>query len=70
MKTDDATVVGFVAVAIFELKSALQNAEEVIAEAANREGDFESPLAPAATDARRAAELLDKAVAVLAGEAR
>ncbi len=65
MKTDDATAVGFVAVAIVELKSALENAEEVISRAVNPDDDFETPLAPAATDARRAAELLDRALAVV-----
>lgn len=62
MKTDDATAVGFVAVAIVELKSALEGAEDVIARAVNPDGDFETPLAPAATDARRAADLMDRAL--------
>ena len=39
--------------------------EEVISRAVDPDGDVETPLAPAATDARRAADLLDRALKVI-----
>ncbi len=58
MKTNDATVVGFIAVAIVELKSALEGAERVIRVASNPDGgDYETGLGAAAVGARRAAAL-------------